>query len=332
MFAVSPVAAAPADPADLQPSTAPSEGAGGVPADPEEGGVGIQLLEVPAERAEDPRANRYIVDHLEPGAVIERRVKVTNTTPERQRVDLYAAGASVEQHVFTAFDGRGANELSEWTRVDEPVVELAPGESTTATITVDVPEGVERGERYAAVFAQVTAPDAGANVIQVHRVGIRMYVDVGLGGEAPTDFEIGEVSVGGEEDPVVTAEVRNTGERALDMTGSLTLSREIGNVSAGPFPAETGVTILPGQSGDVTVPIDGSLPGGEWEASLVLASGTVERTAERSLTLPGPVETASMEPGHTGLAVGAAAIAAIGLVFGWALRGARRRSRSARDA
>lgn len=331
MLAASPVAGAPADPAGIEPSGTTSEDASGSPGDPEEGGIGIQLLEVPAERADDPRANRYIVDHLRPGAVIERRVEVTNTTARHQQVELYATGASVDQNVFTGFEGRGANELSEWTTVDEPAFELAPGESTTATITVEVPEGVERGERYAAVFAQLSAPDTAANVIQVHRVGIRMYLDVGPGGEAPTDFDIGDVTVSGEEQPVVTAHVRNTGERALDMTGNLTLSRKIGNVTAGPFPAETGVTILPGKSGEVRVPIDKSLPGGEWKAALVLASGTEERTAERSLTLPGPIEAASAEPGRTPLVVSAAAAAAATLIFCWAFRGARRRSRSVGD-
>lgn len=215
--------------------------------------------------------------------------------------------------------------------MDKPAFELAPGESNTATITVEVPEGAERGERYAAIFAQLTAPDAEANVIQVHRVGIRMYIDVGPGGEAPTDFDIGEVSVAGEEPPVVTAWVRNTGERALDMTGNLTLSRDVENVTAGPFAAEAGVTILPGRSGEVRIPIDATLPGGEWQAALVLASGTEERQAERSVTLPGPVTTASAEPGRTPLVVGATALAAAALVCGWALRGARRRERHLRD-
>jgi hypothetical protein len=130
LFSASPVAAAPVDPVDGEPSGATSDDVAGSPGDAEEGGIGIQLLEVPAERADDPRANRYIVDHLRPGAVIDRRGAVTNTTARHQLVELYATGASVEQHVFTGFDGRGANELSEWTSVDKPAFELAPGEST----------------------------------------------------------------------------------------------------------------------------------------------------------------------------------------------------------
>jgi hypothetical protein len=329
MFSAAPAVAAPAEPVDAEPSVAPSAGAPGSPADAE-GGIGLRLLDVPLARAEDPRAQVYIVDHLEPDSAIERRIEVSNSTSERRVVELYAAGASVEQNVFTAFADRGANELSGWTTVDESAVELAPGEIKAVEVTLQVPGDVERGERYAAVFAQTTTRDTGeVNVIQVHRVGIRMYVNVGPGGEPPTDFTIGEVSLADQEPPVVIAQVRNTGERALDMSGELMLSQETGTVTAGPFPAEVGVTILPGHTGRVEVPIPESLPAGEWNASLVLASGTVERTTETSLTLPGPVETASAGFAHPGLVLGALAGMAAALVFWWGIRGRRRVSSAA---
>jgi hypothetical protein len=297
-------------------------------------GLGIQLLDVPVARVQDPRARVYIVDHLNPGTTIHRRVEVRNTSPDPQHVELYAGGAVVEGNAFTGLDkGHGANELSGWVSLEAASVDLPPGGKKPVQVTVAVPSAASRGERYAAVWAQITsAPVDGSNVAQIHRVGIRMYLDVGLGGEPPTDFKIDGLAVGPGpgEWPVVTARVHNTGERALDMTGTLSLSNESGSVRAGPFSVVTGVTILPGQSGQVGAPVTQSLPAGRWDVRLTLVSGTVQRTVDGRITLPVADTRAakSLGPGWLALSLGAGAVLALVIVlFAWHLV-RRRRGRS----
>jgi hypothetical protein len=254
------------------------------------GSIGISLIEDAASPVDD-RSRMYIVEHASPGDELQREIEVQNASPERQHVELYAVAASVEDEAFTAAEGRGGNDLSDWTKMEQSSVDLGPGQHASVGVTIEVPETAPRGERYAAVFAEVTGDDGV--VRQVHRVGIRVYLSVGPGGEPPADFGIDDVDVAvppGDAWPVLTARVHNTGERALDMSGSVSLQRGGGTMSAGPFDFTTGVTILPGRSGHVEAVMDEPLPAGEWVAEVVLASGDVERTAKANIVIPGPAE------------------------------------------
>ncbi|GLY23004.1 hypothetical protein Misp04_27360 [Micromonospora sp. NBRC 101691] len=293
--------------------------------------ISIRMLDIPAARVKDPRARAYIVDHLKPGTTIHRRVEIQNSSPERQHIELYAAGATVRENVFTASDGRGGNELSSWVRTEVPSLDLPAGARRAVKVTISVPRSASRGERYAALLAQVTKqPTDGSNIGQIRRVGVRIYLDVGPGGEPPTDFRIDGLAAGPGpgEWPVVTARVHNTGQRALDMGGALSLSRESGTAKLGPFVVTTGVTILPGQSGQVSAEVTEPLAPGRWTARLVLTSGTVEREVEGTLTFPVPVEATAVEPaGRTGLAlpvVVGAVLAVAGTLLAWHLIRRRR--------
>ncbi|MFG1919300.1 hypothetical protein [Micromonospora sp. NPDC048898] len=294
------------------------------PAD--EATISIRMLDIPASRMQDPRARVYIVDHLTPGTTINRRVEVRNTSGESQKIEFYSGAASVEDNAFTVPDGRTGNELSGWIRLKTATMDLEPGERRPVEVEIAVPRKASRGERYAAIWAQVTsAKERTGNVTQIHRVGIRVYLDVGPGGEPPTDFRIDGLAAepGSGEFPVVTAKVTNTGQRALDMTGTVTLQKEA--VRAGPFKVTNGVTILPGQSGQsgqVRVEVDQALPAGVWDVHAKLVSGTVERTATGTISLPVAAPMAVATP--TGprwlvYASGGIALLALLALAGWYL-------------
>lgn len=251
--------------------------------------ITIKLLEAAVERADDPRARIYINDHLAPGETITRRVQVSNTTGEPQRLDFYAAAADVASGSFAIRDGRGANDLTRWTTVEPGSAVVPDGGSQVLTVTVRVPSDASDGERYAAVLAEkpAAAPQPGT-VSTGARVGIRMYLSVGEGEEPTSDFTITTLQAGRLESgqPVVTAEVDNTGGRALDLGGSLALTEGPGGLSAGPFPAELGTTLAPGDSSPVTVLLDKAIQGGPWLATLKLRSGQLEKAAEATITFP----------------------------------------------
>ncbi|MEU4470608.1 hypothetical protein [Micromonospora sp. NPDC023888] len=290
------------------------------PAD--EAAISIRMLDIPASRVQDPRARVYIVDHLKPGTTINRRVEVQNTSGESQKIEFYSGAASVENNAFTVPDGRTGNELSGWIRLKTAAMELDPGERRPVEVEIAVPKKASKGERYGAIWAQVTsAKERTGNVTQVHRVGIRVYLDIGPGGEPPTDFRVdGLVAEPGTgEFPVVIAKVTNTGQRALDMTGTLSLRKEA--VQAGPFKVTNGVTILPGQSGRVRIEINQALPAGVWDVHAKLASGIVERTATGKISLPvaAPMAVAASGPNWLVYAVGGIALLALIALAGWYL-------------
>jgi hypothetical protein len=252
-------------------------------------GIGIKLLEAPTNRRDDPRARIYIVDHLAPGSTIKRRIQVENTTGQHRQVKMYAGAASIGKDGFGFAEEPEQTELTSWTSVDKPVLEMAPESKETVQLTIAVPPSAPVGERYAVIWAENPAPrDVVGQVGRSNRVGIRVYLDIGLGGEPPSDFVIDSLTPGRTPDgrPKLIAQVRNTGGRALDMTGQLWLSEGPGSLNAGPFPVTLGRTLGLGFAAPVTVLLDRQLPNGPWTARLTLRSGMVERTVTVQITFP----------------------------------------------
>ncbi|MFH8386759.1 peptidase [Kitasatospora sp. NPDC018058] len=338
-------------------STATAEGQGQTPPPAVEGNIGLKLLDAPLDRESDPRAHMYIVDHLAPGTVIHRRLLVTNTSDVDQHVDLYAGSAAVNSGTFIVDADRTPNELTTWVSVDDCVSDADVSSRTTdcgtpgtrpptppstavrdipahgtavVRVSVRVPSNASAGERYAVLWAQVAGlggPDG--NVRLVNRVGARIYLDVGPGGEPPSDFRIEELTPARESDgtPKLVAKVHNTGKRALDLTGSMSMTDGPGSLSAGPFAVNLGTTLGIDETEPVTVPLDRKLPDGPWKVHLTLASGLVRHTATATITFPNGYradasvtpEMVDSQPMAPGMAMGVSAVVLL-IACGWMVR------------
>jgi hypothetical protein len=253
------------------------------------GGIGIKLLEAPVSRRDDPRANLYIIDHLAPGADIHRQVEIGNSSDSIQTVEIYAGAATVGDAKFAYSEGRTPNELTTWISFDHPKIDLPAHSTTPVMTTIAVPRSGTTGEQYAVIWAQISAPPTASHGLGMNnRVGIRVYLDVGPGGEPPSDFEIEKLTTARSSDgrPEFIAQVRNTGRRAVDISGSLTLSEGPGSLSAGPFDVTVGSTLAPGDSSPVSVLLNKQLPNGPWKASLTLKSGLIQKTVSATITFP----------------------------------------------
>ena len=256
---------------------------------PGSGGIEIRLVDLSSDSPHDPLGRSYVVDRLAPGTTIRRRVEISNGTGSTADVGLYAAAATLQRGRFGFAGGHGRNELASWMSVSHGVLRLPTGARRLETVTIDVPNDASSGERYAVVWAEVSAPaPAGGGVTLVTRVGIRVYLSVGPGGALPSNFAIGaltaERSASG--DPLVAASVNNSGRRSLDIGGELTLSKGPGGLRAGPFAVKLGAALAPGSSRVVTVRLDKRLPRGPWHAQIRLRSGFLQRGASATLTFP----------------------------------------------
>jgi hypothetical protein len=302
----------------------------------DKGAIGVRLVDAPVSAGKDPRALLYIVDHLAPGTVIHRRIEVSSTVPGRVQGLVYPAAAAITSGSFRGADGHTPNELSTWTAVAPGKFDLANDGRMTATVTVAVPRDASPGERYAVVWAETRSPAVkGGGVVDVSRVGIRLYLSVGPGGAPAADFAIESLaaqrSAAGV--PAVVARVRNTGGRALDMGGTLSLKDGPGGLRAGPFRASLGTTLTLGASEAVTIALDARLPAGPWKAQLTLRSGLVEHTAGATITFPDSGTSAPVRTGFSWqpwmyVAVGLAILALVVACLLNARSRARRRRRA----
>jgi hypothetical protein len=265
------------------------------------GGIGVRLVAMRADAGAGPLARAYIVATVAPGKSLRRRVEISNTTRSAAVVAVYPAAASLHRGAFAFAAGRSSNELSGWTSVSQAVLRLPPAKATNEMVTINVPKDASAGERYGVIWAAVSAPaPAGGGVTLVNRVGIRMYLSIGPGGAPPSNFAIGPLAAkrSASGAPIVVATVHNTGERTLDIRGTLTLSDGPGGLRAGPFPVTMGATLGPNASEPATVRLDARLPRGPWHAHLRLTAGRLQRTATATITFPR--STASANPSRSG--------------------------------
>jgi MYXO-CTERM domain-containing protein len=298
-------------------------------------GIGILLADVSVRSLDDPMVRSYIVGRLAPGAGVNRRVEIVNSTASPADVTVYAAAAGVRRGTFGFAPGHSRNELSSWTSVSRDVLHLPPGTSAFETVTIDVPQDASSGDRYAVIWAEVSrrAPPAGG-VTLVNRVGIRMYLSIGPGGAPPANFAIGSVSAERSETgaPLVVAIVHNTGRRTLGISGTLTLAKGPGGLRAGPFPVVLDSALAPGDSESATVRLDKRLPRGPWQAHVRLRSGLIQRVAVATISFPRlavaakPSAPKVVPAGHGRWIVvvtilGLLAAVALALLFFWRRRG-----------
>jgi hypothetical protein len=253
------------------------------------GSIGVQLLDVPLTAYDDPRARLYIIDHLHPGTTIHRRIEISNTTASNQHIVIYPAAAAISQGAFVGAAAHTPNELTTWTSVLPGASNVPSGGHAIATVTIAVPRDAPGGEQYGVVWAETRSPPpTGGGITQVSRVGIRLYLSIGPGGAPASNFTINSLTGGRSPDgqPVVVANVHNSGGRALDMSGTMQLSAGPGGLSAGPFAANLGTTLAIGATEPITIMLDKQIPDGPWHALVTLRSGLLERSARATITFP----------------------------------------------
>lgn len=251
-------------------------------------GIGVSL--VPSGSAHDPRDANYIVAEVAPGSGFSRQVRFCNGTSSTVTLATYANAATVRDgSLLPTGTGHVGNELTSWTKVAPTTLHLAPQSAALVDVQVRVPPGASGGERYGVVYGELPARPGASGVRVASRVGMRMYVLVHAPGQSDrSGFTVDSLQAERRADgiPVVKAQVHNTGARALDITGELRLSDGPGGTSAGPFPAQLGTTLAPGQTEPVTVPLAKDLPDGPWRATITLQSGLLRRAAQATILFP----------------------------------------------
>jgi hypothetical protein len=253
------------------------------------GGIGIRLIASSPKSTENPSSLSYVIDRLAPGTRLSRSVEVSNTTDANAEVVVYVAGANIVRGLFMFAPGENKDALSNWTTVARCVVDLKPGGTALESITISVPNDAQAGVHCAVLCAAVSAPSPAAGGVElVSRVGVRLYISIGSGGAPMANLTVGSLTAmrSASGDPLVVARLRNIGQVALALTGSLTLAAGPGGLLGGPFPVAVGGVLYPGHSAVETAQIVSQIPRGPWRAELRLTGDGAERSVVAMLTFP----------------------------------------------
>jgi hypothetical protein len=250
-------------------------------------GLGIRLLDASLSRKKDPRARISIDDFVHPGDTLTRHFLISDGDNRPFNVKIYARAAKIVDGNFAIVD-KQPGEIPQWTSLDRSSATIPPQSAVTVTVKISIPKTAPKGEYYGALLAELPPPPTHQGVAVGARVGLRVYLAVGPGGEPASDFTVDTLTAARNEHhvPVVTAEVHNTGGRALDMAGTLRLDHGPGGLSAGPFPATLGTVLAPGQTEPVVVVLSKDIPDGPWHARIDLQSGLLKRAAEGEILFP----------------------------------------------
>jgi hypothetical protein len=298
---------------------------------------GIRLGDVPVSEAGNPRALRYVIDHLHPGVTIHRQILVANLSPSAGHLTVYPDAATITRGSFIGDAGYTRSELTTWITISRDRVSLAPDASTMVTLTIRVPRDASSGERYGVVWAQEISKvrdTRGVAITEINRVGVRIYLSVGPGGAPPTNFAITSLTAtrSAHGQPVVRAHVRNTGGRAIDISGYVELSHGPGGITAGPYKVDTDITIAPGQSWPVTIALSSQLPDGPWRTLMELTSGLTKRQATATIRFPGSAVKVTATATSSGYLILAAILVTLLILAltaaAWLIRRNRRSRRS----
>jgi hypothetical protein len=142
------------------------------------GGIGINLINIPASLSGVANSKSWIVDRLLPSTTTTRDIEVSNTTSKPIKVMIYSGAATnIDGRFLTENDGI-TNLLTSWTTVTPSLATIPANSSQPIKVTITVPSGVADSEQAGVIWAStVTGSDGG--VTQVSRVGIRMINPVG---------------------------------------------------------------------------------------------------------------------------------------------------------
>jgi hypothetical protein len=163
------------------------------------------------------------------------------------------------------------------------------------------------------IWAETRSTPVSGGIIQVSRVGVRIYLGVGAGGLASANFSIGSLSARRSSigQAAIHTVVHNTGGWPLDVSGTLRLTDGPGGLSASPLAVRLGSTLSVGESEPIEVALNNRIPVGRWHIRMSLQGGGLERSAATTLTLPGTTS----HRGWLSLAIGLVVFAGIALLL-----------------
>jgi hypothetical protein len=130
--------------------------------------------------AAEPLTKGWIIEKMNPGEQVKRKVLVSNSTSEEKTVLLseedYYAG---DQGAYSYTDKETLKSVGTWLKLEKNEVTLPANQATEVDLTITVPKDVKPGEYSGVIALQEISKEVKAGTISfVSRVSTRIYITV----------------------------------------------------------------------------------------------------------------------------------------------------------
>lgn len=142
-------------------------------------GLGIKIVQIPSAVQNVPNAGIYILDRLFPSTTVSQRIEISNSTDEIMKVSIYPGSATFTNGIFTPGSFGVSNQLVSWTSVNPSSCVIPAHSNCQPVVTITTPPDAISGMQYGVIWASVQSSAGDNGIVNVNRVGIRMYNPVG---------------------------------------------------------------------------------------------------------------------------------------------------------
>lgn len=238
-------------------------------------------------------ANSSLWYLLKPGTSTVRQISVRSLANVPMVVSS-KIGYGVYLNGIAEFDESKKTPASKWITFSEPTFTLGVGATRIISLTMNIPKETQIGTNLATLFINGAAlrpvrQSSGYAVAGQARVAIPMFIGVGTIAEIATSFTIDGTRIYNEQGARFAAiKITNNGKTPIAPSGSIEIQNVSGDIKFDKPVVLYSKTLIPRESGLITVRIPTAIPNGKWLFKESLAQGAFAQSKEVKVALTTP--------------------------------------------
>ena len=238
-------------------------------------------------------ANSSLWFLLKPGASTVRQISVRSLANVPMTVTT-KIGYGMYLNGVAEFDESKNAEAATWISFSEPTFTLGVGSTHIISMKMSIPGTALIGTNLATLFINGSPLKAERQTSKyavpgAARIAIPMFVGVGTMAQIATSFSIDKTRIYNDQGGrFASLYVTNNGKTPISPSGSIMIQNESGDVKLSKPVLLYSKTLIPGESGLITVKIPTAVPNGKWVFKETLSQGAFSESKEVKVSLTAP--------------------------------------------
>ena len=238
-------------------------------------------------------ANSSLWFLLKPGASTVRQISVRSLANVPMTVTT-KIGYGMYLNGVAEFDESKNSEAAKWISFSEPTFTLGVGATHIISMKMSIPGSTLIGTNLATLFINGSPLKAEKQTSKyavpgAARIAIPMFVGVGTMAQIATSFSIDKTRIYNDQGGrFASLRVTNNGKTPIAPSGSIMIQNESGDVKFSKPVLLYSKTLIPRESGLITVKIPNAIPNGKWVFKETLSQGAFSESKDAKVSLTAP--------------------------------------------